>query len=520
MYAKCNSLQCAQNAFSELPNKNTHSFNAMISVFTQFGFFSNARDLFDEMPNPNLVSYNSMISGLTRNGYCKDAIDVFKRMQCNGMLIDKYTVVGTATACASLGALELLRQLHSAVVVLGLELNVIMCNAMIDAYGKCGDPDTAFGIFCRMCERDVVSWTSMVVGYVWSSRIERACWLFDMMPVKNAVSWSALIAGMAQNGHGDKALDIFVQMQVEGLLPTPSTFVSVLSACADLALIERGKQLHGHIIRSDSLNVFMFNALIDMYAKCGDMKSAGLLFEEMPEKDTISWNTLITGFAQNGYGKESLGYFQKMIELGFPTNHVTFLGVLSACSHMGFVFEGHRVFHLMEEHGVRPRSDHYALLIDLYGRNNKLEEALTLIQKAPVGSDQIGMWGALLGGCRLHEDLDIARRAAEALLKLEPANSGRYIMLSNIYAAAGKWHDARQVRRLLKESGLRKEEAYSWLEVRNARHGFVAKDKSHAQTVEIYDMVAKLAKHMGEAGYQPYNMDLFYPGEVACSYNQ
>ncbi|KAK4257865.1 hypothetical protein QN277_007399 [Acacia crassicarpa] len=472
------------------------------------------------MPEPNLISYNSLITGLTHNGFHKESVNLFWKMQkdYDCLLLDEFTLVSIVGSCASLASLYWLRQVHGIAVINGLEVNVILNNALIHAYGKCGLPNISSSIFCRMPERDVVSWTSMIVAYTRASRLEEACRIFNEMPMKNTVSWTALITGFAQNGRFEEALDLFEQMLKEGVWPSAPTNVSVLSACADMALVERGKQVHGRIIRNCSngylSNVYISNALIDMYSKCGDMTSAENLFKTTPLRDIISWNTLITGFAQNGRGEESLALLKRMTEANVKPNLVTFLGLLSACDHAGLDNEGLKLKDMMEkQYGVKPRLDHYAILIDLLGRKNRLEEALDLIERTPDGTDHIAMWGALLGACRVHGNLELARRAAEALFKQEPENTARYVMLSNIYTASGRWNDANRIKRIMEERGLKKEAACSWIEVRNTRHKFTAKDKNHGQIAEIYETISKLVHNMKDAGYQYHISRPLFPDE-------
>lgn len=526
MYSKCNSIAFAEKAFNDLPVKNSHSWNTIISAYAQMGWFSKAHQLFDEMPEPNIVSYNSFISSLTRHGFYGEALSIVKKMQKegsgNGLSIDMFTIVSLVNACACSGALKVLHQVHGVAISTGLKFDVVVSNSLIDAYGKCRRPQCSFVVFSQMQERDVVSWTSIVVAYAQAGRLVDSCRLFDQMPERNVVSWTALIAGFAQNGQGDKALYLFGLMQEEGVVPSAFTYVSVLSACADLALIERGKQVHGWIMRcgtmADCHNAYVVNALVDMYSKCGDMKSAMTLFEIFHDKDIVTWNSMITGLAQNGQAELSLALFKSMLDIQVRPNYVTFLGVLSACSHAGLVSDGFRILDSMEkDFGIVPQLDHYAILIDLLGRKNQLWEALELVEKAPDGSDHSSMWGALLNACHIHGNIDLARRAAEALFELEPDNSARYVMLSNVYTAAGWWDEASRVRSLMDEMGLRKEAAYSWTEVRNTRYEFVSKDKSHSQIEEIQDMLHNLVDQMKDAGYVPVVQKLFFPHENGIS---
>ncbi|CAN1190315.1 Pentatricopeptide repeat-containing protein At4g16835, mitochondrial [Linum perenne] len=246
--------------------------------------------------------------------------------------------------------------------------------------------------------------------------------------------------------------------------------LSILHHCFPyLALLEKGKQIHGHVVKSfnreDFGSVYANNALLDMYCKCGDMRSSKKLFEGMVKKDVVSWNSMINGFAHNGLADESLIVFKEMVQGSTMPNHVTFLGVLSACSHTGSLSEALRILEQMEkDYHICPRSEHYAVLIDLLGRKNRLSEAMEFVERTPVLSDHVGIWGALLGACRIHQNVNLAMKAAETLFKMEPSNPGRYVMLTNIYTAANKWSDACKVRREVEEKGLLKDVAYSWIE--------------------------------------------------------
>lgn len=376
-------------------------------------------------------------------------------------------------------------------------MNMIMQNVLVDGYGKCGDMGSSRCVFDKMEERDVVSWTSLVGGYTRVGQTDEARRVFDRMPVKNEVSWTALISGHEQNGEEEKAIELFEKMVVEGVKPTASTLVSVLSSCARLGLIGRGKQVHSYVLKRFMFNIFTYNVLVDMYSKCGDMGSALSVFELMNEWDVVSWNSMVTGYAQNGLGEQSLTFFERMIKAGVRPNRVTFLGVISACNHTGFVSEGRRFLNTMEkEFGICPTPEHFAAFVDTLGRKRHLSEAAELIESLP--SSSVGTWGALLGACRVHGDWELGKKAADSLFALEPENGARYVTLSNIYAAAGKWDESRRVRVVMRGKGLKKEVGCSWIEVRSVKHVFEAGDKSYYRKEEMYRMLDTLVDQMKE----------------------
>ncbi|TKW39702.1 hypothetical protein SEVIR_1G196800v4 [Setaria viridis] len=514
LYSLLPSPDAAIAAFHDIPHKNPHSYNTLLATLSRRpGTLPDALHLFDAMPADarNLVSYNTVLSSLAHHSRQEEALRLVARLARDrflgpGLAIDRFTVVSMATACAGIGAERPLREMHGAVLVSGMEMTIIMANSMVNAYSKAGRVEDARRVFDQVSVRDKITWTSMISGYCQAKMLDKAVQVFDMMPDNDRVAWTALISGHEQNGEEDAALELFERMLAEGVWPTPFSLVSALGACAKLGLVTRGKELHCYILRqsigTDPFNIFIYNALLDMYCKCGDMMAAMALFHRMPEKDYISWNSMVTGFSHNGLGKQSLDTFEEMLVAGVQPTHVTFLAVLTACSHSGLVSDGRLVLESMEDHGLEPRAEHYAAYIDALGRNCQLEEATEFIKDLPsrIGPGTAGSWGALLGACRIHGNIELAEEVAEFLFRLEPGNSGRYVMLSNIYAAAGQWDDARRVRGLMKEKGLRKDQAYSWIEVRSAKHVFVAEDMSHREADEIYEMLGKLLDHMCIAG--------------------
>eukprot|EP01018_Ginkgo_biloba_P029996 Gb_33537 [translate_table: standard] len=476
----------------------------LVIMYAKCGNLEVAHQVFDKLPERNLVSWTAMIAGYAQHGHAEEALVLLDQMQRAGVKADQFTFASILRACAGLVALEEGKKVHTHVIINGFASDVVLLSALIDMYAKCGSMDDARHVFDKMSYRDVVSWTVMIAGYTKCGSLDNAIALFDEMPRRDAASWNAMIAGFGQHGYGVEALMFFCHMQREGMKPNQGTFASVLSACAGLAALDQGKQVHAHIIKSRfQADVVLRNVLVDMYAKCGSIEDSRQVFDETSHRDIVLWTAMIAGYGKHGLAKEAFHLFEQMQQAGIKPNHITFISVISACSHAGLVDEGWRYFDSMsKDYHIAPRAEDYACMVDLLGRAGHLHEAESLINKMPIkpGAD---VWAALLGACRVHDNIEVGKTAAERLFELKPQTPGTYVVLSNIYAASGRWDIVAKLRKTMKDSGVKKEPGYSWIELKKRTHVFIVGDKSHPQTEEIYSMLEILAGRMKEAGYVP-----------------
>eukprot|EP01018_Ginkgo_biloba_P026036 Gb_14323 [translate_table: standard] len=543
MYAKCQSIETARQVFDKMSERNLVSWNAMIEGYThnghphdalelfrqmqlayekpnsrtmvnvlpacahlgalqqgkeihvyvlKCGFESNmvvvttlantyakcrnvedARLLFEKMSNRDAVAWTTMIGQYAHTGHANEAFDLFRLMQLEGMKPDRVTIASVLPACASSGTLEQIKQIHAHIIRNGFASDVITASALLDVYGKHGN-------------------------------IEVAHRVFDEISQRNVVSWNALIGGYAQSRRADEALKLFREMQLAGVNADLVTITSVLPICTYLGALQQGKEIHQYILKSGfMLDIYLGSALIDMYAKCGRLEVARQVFDGMSSRNVISWTGMIAGCGIHGHVEAALTLFYKMQQEGIKPDHITFVAILSACSHAGFVNEGWKCFDRMkEEYHLIPRVEHYACMIDLLGRAGCLDEAYEFIKTMPLEPD-VGVWGALLGACRVRCNIELGELAASQLFELEPQNAGNYVLLSNIYAVAGKWDDVAKMRRMIKEKGLKQRPGCSWIVVKNKVHTFIAGVKSHPQSEEIYATWESMVSKMSKAGYVP-----------------
>jgi pentatricopeptide repeat protein len=398
-------------------------------------------------------------------------------------------------------------QLHVHAFLFGFVSDLYVGNTMIDMYVKCGLLKSARKVFDEMPHRDAVSWTELIVAYARSGDMDSASELFNGLPFKDMVAWTSMVTGYAQNAMPKKALEFFCKMREDGVETDEITLVGVISACAQL-----GVSGHANWIREiaenskfgPASNVLVGSALIDMYSKCGNVEEAYNVFKGMKERNVFSYSSMIVGFAVHGRARAAIKLFYEMLKTGIKPNHVTFVGVFTACRHVGMVEQGQKLFGAMEEcYGVAPTADHYACMADLLGRAGHLEKALQLVQTMPMEPNG-GVWGALLGASHIHRNPDVAEIASRHLFELEPDNLGNYLLLSNTYALAGKWDDVSRVRKLMREKQLRKYPGCSWVEARNGIvHEFFAGDVKHPEINEIKKALDDLLQQLKAIGYQP-----------------
>ncbi|RWR86735.1 Pentatricopeptide repeat [Cinnamomum micranthum f. kanehirae] len=360
-------------------------------------------------------------------------------------------------------------------------------NTMINGYIQIGQLEKARSLFYAVPFPDTMSWTSMITGYFHSGDTTEACRLFSWMPKRDAISWTAMISGHVQNELFTEAIEIFQNMRVVGVSPLDSTYSTLLGAVGAMAHLELGKQFHCLLSKVRfKFDMILDNSLISMYGKCGDIDSARCIFDRMISRDVISWNSMIIGLSHHGLANEVLKVFETMQDTGMKPNSVTFLGVLSACSHTGMVDRGWELFHSMtREHSICPEVQHYICMIDLLGRAGKVTEAEEFIKRLPF-EPGLAIWGALLGVCNLrNSNMAVAERTAIHVLELDPCNAPAHVLLCNMYAANHHQKEERMLRKEMGLKGVRKSPGCSWILLKGRVHIFMSGDRSHPQSNEV-----------------------------------
>ncbi|KAJ4834542.1 hypothetical protein Tsubulata_013690 [Turnera subulata] len=443
----------------------------LIDMYSSGGVIGAAYRVFGEMVERNVVAWTTMINGYIS---CRDLVTA--------------------------------RRLFD----LAPERDVVLWNTMISGYIEDGDMVRARGLFDKMPSKDVMSWNTVLNGYAYSGDIEAFEKLFEEMPERNVFSWNGLIGGYARNGRFFEVLNAFKRMLVDGnVTPNDATMVSVLSACARLGALDLGKWVHVYA-ESEGYkgNLYVGNALIDMYAKCGTVENAIGVFKSMHKKDLISWNTIICGLAAHGWGAEALRLFSQMRKDGEKPDGITFIGILSACTHLGLVEEGLAYFQSMkDDYAIVPQIEHYGCVVDLLARAGHIDQAMDFVMTMPMEADAV-IWAALLGACRIHKNVELAELALKNLIEFEPKNPANYVMLSNIYGDLGMWKDVARLKVSMRDTGFKKEPGCSLIEVNDGVFEFYSLDERHPEREGIYGALKGLTKLLRSFGYAFDFMDL------------
>ncbi|KAL5718413.1 hypothetical protein ACHQM5_011317 [Ranunculus cassubicifolius] len=470
--------------------------------------FNYARSLFQRLSSSDeIFLWNTCLRTLAEGDGDSPfhALLVFSHLRKANILPDTFTCSFVLKASSILSHFPIGVVVHALVVKLGFQHDLFLQNTILNMYTSCcSSPTVPRHFFDKMPQRDVVSWNIMITYMTKQGDIRAAHDLFDEMPKRSVRSWTAMIAGYVQCGNPKEAISLFTQMEQAKAEPNEVTVVAVLAACADLGALDLGRRIHHYLCKCGfGGNIRVCNTLIDMYIKCGCLDIARQVFDDMEKRTVVSWSAMIGGLAIHGQAEEALKLFSKMSTIGIKPNAITFIGILHACSHMGLIDEGRRFFGSMtRDYGIIPQIEHYGCMVDLLSRAGLLEEAHEFINNMPIKANSV-VWGALLGGCKVHKNVELAEEAIRHLLVLDPMNDGYYIVLSNIYAEAGRWEDTAKVRKMMRDQGVKKTPGWSSIAVDGLVHEFVAGDATHPQTEEIYNKWHKLVEKMKLRGYVP-----------------
>lgn len=468
------------------------------------GDLNYALQVFDTLPHPDAFIYNTIMRGHLQLQFSRKCILLYSRMLYDSATPNRYTFPSVIRACSADNAVEEGRQVHAHVFKFGFGADGFSQNNLIHMYVNFQSLEEARKVFDKMPMKDVVSWTTLFTGYSQCGLVDEAFEVFELMPERNSVSWNAMIASYVQSNRFHEAFALFQRMLEEKWALDKYLAASMLAACTGLGALEQGKWIHGYIQKSGiELDPILATTIIDMYCKCGCLERAFEVFNDLPHKGISSWNCMIGGLAMHGKGEAAIQLFKEMQREMAAPDYITFVNLLTACAHSGLVEEGRHYFRCMiEVHGIEPGSEHFGCMVDLLGRAGMMEEAKKLINEMPMSPDA-GVLGALLGACKIHGNIELGEEIGKRVIELEPNNSGRYVLLANLYAKAGRWEDVANMRKLMNDRGVKKAPGYSMIEVEGVVNEFLAGGRAHPEAKQIYLKVNEMLERITSIGYVP-----------------
>ncbi|GAA0168998.1 hypothetical protein LIER_40690 [Lithospermum erythrorhizon] len=457
------------------PDMGKHLIFTLVSLS---GAMSYGRKIFSQIQYPNIFTWNTMIRGYAESDDPCPAVDIHNKMRAHPVDPDTHTYPFLLKAIAKLMAVCEGEKVHCITVKNGFSSLVFVQNALIHFYGACSLAESAHMLFKSMYEKNLVAWNSVINGY-------------------------------AVNSRPNETLTLYSQMSLEGVKPDGFTLVSLLTASAELGALALGRRTHVYMLKVGLiLNLHAANALLDLYAKCGNIREAEMLFHELEEKSVVSWTALIFGLAVNGFGMQALDLFKEMERIGLVPTEITFVGVLYACSHCGMVDQGFAYFERMKnEFGIKPKVEHYGCMVDLLGRAGLVQRAFKYIQDMQIQPNAV-IWRTLLGACSIHGHMELGEVARAQLRKIEPKHCGDYVLLSNLYASERRWSDVHKVRSTMLKEGVKKVPGYSYVELSNRIYEFLMGDRSHPQNEAIYAMLKEMTRLLRLEGYVPHTSNV------------
>ncbi|KAL5976584.1 hypothetical protein ACLOJK_020917 [Asimina triloba] len=536
----------------------TYVSNAIMALYVKSGHAEDAVRVFDEMMLRDVASWNTVISGLLQDLQHERAFELFRDMQVGGVRADQYTL--SSLLAASMETLDWRcgKEVHAHALRIGLESDVCVNNALIGFHTKCGSIHNVVGLFQRMPTKDVFSWTEMVTAYMEFGLVESAVETFHMMPQRNYISYNALLAGFCKNGEGSRALECFLGMLEDEVELSDFTLTIIVNACALLSDLDKSKQVHGFVIKVGfGSNSRIETALLDMCTKCDRMHDAWKMFSQLEDcqSRSVAWTSLICGYAQKGQPQEAMLLFSALQAVDdVLMDEVTLATILAVCGTLGFYNNGKQIHcHVLKSDVLSDLAVHNAT-ISMYAKCGNMKAASEIFNLMPEhdtvswnaliagyllhreGDQALGawkkmkengvrpdhitfqaeelinsmpskpnalVWRALLDSCRLRSNISLGRQAVQHLLALEIQDTSTYVLVSNLYSASGRWHCAEKVRQEMREKGLNKLPARSWIIHENSIQSFHARDKFHLQTKDIYSGLDILILECMKAGYVP-----------------